>query len=153
MLRQKNKAFYAISILILILDQITKWIVSTNMYLGQALPEEGFLRLVYVLNTGSAFGLFQGFTDILIIFSFVGIALVRYLFLRSEAQSDFYKLGLAMIFSGAVGNLIDRIINGAVVDFISVGWWPVFNIADSSISVGMVVLGFSILFPNKKSST
>ena len=58
-----------------------------------------------------------------------------------------------MIFSGAVGNLIDRIINGAVVDFISVGWWPVFNIADSSISVGMVVLGFSILFPNKKSST
>ena len=94
MLRQKNKAFYAISILILILDQITKWIVSTNMYLGQALPEEGFLRLVYVLNTGSAFGLFQGFTDILIIFSFVGIALVLYLFLRRCYRPGNSKIGL-----------------------------------------------------------
>ena len=68
---QKNVIFYIIAILLLIIDQITKWIVSTNMYLGQALPEEGFLRLVYVLNTGSAFGLFQGWTDILIVFSFI----------------------------------------------------------------------------------
>ncbi|MFL2756272.1 MAG: signal peptidase II [Dehalococcoidia bacterium] len=149
---QKNVIFYIIAILLLIIDQITKWIVSTNMYLGQALPEEGFLRLVYVLNTGSAFGLFQGWTDILIVFSFVGIALVLYLLLKSENQPFFYKLGLSMILSGAFGNLIDRLVNGAVVDFISVGWWPVFNIADSSISVGMFVLAFSILFLNKQNS-
>ena len=149
---QKNVIFYIIAILLLIIDQITKWIVSTNMYLGQALPEEGFLRLVYVLNTGSAFGLFQGWTDILIVFSFIGIALVLYLLLKSEDQSFFYKLGLSMILSGAFGNLIDRLVNGAVVDFISVGWWPVFNIADSSISVGMFVLAFSILFLNKQNS-
>jgi len=149
---QKNVIFYIIAILLLIIDQITKWIVSTNMYLGQALPEEGFLRLVYVLNTGSAFGLFQGWTDILIVFSFIGIALVLYLLLKSEDQSFFYKLGLSMILSGAFGNLIDRLVNGAVVDFISVGWWPVFNIADSSISVGMFVLVFSILFLNKQNS-
>ena len=153
MLRQDNKVFYGIIILILILDQITKWLISSNMNLGQAWPEDGIFRIVYVLNTGSAFGMFQGFTGLLTIVSFVGIILIGYLFFRSEDQSGFYKLGLAMILSGALGNLIDRIVNGAVVDFLSVGWWPVFNLADSSISVGMVIFIFSILFLNKNSST
>jgi len=153
MLKYHNKIFYSIAIFILIIDQISKWLVSSNMSLGQSWPEDGFFRLLYVLNTGSAFGLFQGFTDVLTIFSFIGIALILYLFFKAEEQADFYKLGLALILSGAIGNLIDRLVNGAVVDFISVGWWPVFNLADSAISIGMVILAVSILFFNKNSSS
>ena len=98
------------------------------------------------MNTGSAFGLFQGFTNILIIASVVGIIFVLFVFHRQNNQSISLRLSLGLIVGGALGNLFDRVIDGGVVDFISVGWWPAFNVADSAISIGMFLLVVTILF-------
>ena len=132
--------FYSIATVVFILDQVSKEVIRQQLPLYGSWPEEGFLRIVHGLNTGSAFGLFSGFTNLLIIVSIVGIGVVLYYFQKQEISVIWYRLSIGLIVGGALGNLIDRLKDGAVVDFISVGWWPAFNVADSSISVGMVLL-------------
>jgi len=140
MIWYKDWVFYSIAIAVFILDQISKEVIRRHLPLYDSWPEEGFLRIVHGLNTGSAFGLFSGFTNLLIIASIVGIGVVLYYFQRQEITVIWYRLSIGLIVGGALGNLVDRLKDGAVVDFISVGWWPAFNVADSSISVGMVLL-------------
>ena len=137
--------FYSIATVVFILDQVSKEVIRQQLPLYGSWPEEGFLRIVHGLNTGSAFGLFSGFTNLLIIVSIVGIGVVLYYFQKQEISVIWYRLSIGLIVGGALGNLIDRLKDGAVVDFISVGWWPAFNVADSSISVGMVLLILTLL--------
>ena len=137
--------FYSIATVVFILDQVSKEVIRQQLPLYGSWPEEGFLRIVHGLNTGSAFGLFSGFTNLLIIASIVGIGVVLYYFQKQEISVIWYRLSIGLIVGGALGNLIDRLKDGAVVDFISVGWWPAFNVADSSISVGMVLLILTLL--------
>ena len=146
MIWYKDWVFYSIAIAVFILDQISKEVIRRHLPLYDSWPEEGFLRIVHGLNTGSAFGLFSGFTNLLIIASIVGIGVVLYYFQRQEITVIWYRLSIGLIVGGALGNLVDRLKDGAVVDFISVGWWPAFNVADSSISVGMVLLIITLLF-------
>ena len=145
MIWYKDWVFYSIAIAVFILDQISKEVIRRHLPLYDSWPEEGFLRIVHGLNTGSAFGLFSGFTNLLIIASIVGIGVVLYYFQRQEITVIWYRLSIGLIVGGALGNLVDRLKDGAVVDFISVGWWPAFNVADSSISVGMVLLILTLL--------
>jgi len=145
MIWYKDWVFYSIAIAVFILDQISKEVIRRHLPLYDSWPEEGFLRIVHGLNTGSAFGLFSGFTNLLIIASIVGIGVVLYYFQRQEITVIWYRLSIGLIVGGALGNLVDRLKDGAVVDFISVGWWPAFNVADSSISVGMVLLVLILL--------
>ena len=145
MIWYKDWVFYSIAIAVFILDQISKEVIRRHLPLYDSWPEEGFLRIVHGLNTGSAFGLFSGFTNLLIIASIVGIGVVLYYFQRQEITVIWYRLSIGLIVGGALGNLVDRLKDGAGVDFISVGWWPAFNVADSSISVGMVLLVLILL--------
>ena len=131
-------------------DQLTKFLIRSNMRIGESWPEEGFLRLTHGTNTGSAFGLFQDQTLVLTIASIVAIVFV-FLFYRNESSSTWLSwLTSGLILGGAFGNLIDRVVAGKVTDFIDVGPWPIFNIADSSIVVGITVLCASVLLRRDK---
>ena len=146
MIWYKDWVFYLIVGAVFIFDQISKEFIRLWMPLGDSWPSTGFLRIVHGTNTGSAFGLFAGFTNLLILASILGIAAVLYYFYRQGNNAIALRISLGLIVGGALGNLFDRVVCGKVVDFISVGWWPSFNIADSAISVGMFLLIFTMIF-------
>ena len=126
-------------------DQLTKYLIRDNMRIGESWPAEGFFRLTHGTNTGSAFGLFQDQTLILTIASIVAIGFIIFYY-RSQASHNWTsRLTIGLLLGGAVGNLIDRLIAGRVTDFIDVGPWPIFNIADSCITVGITILIASLV--------
>ena len=129
----------------LVADQFSKYLVLTSMYPGQSIPETGFFRFTYVTNTGSAFGLFPNQTFFLIIASFLGIGILLVFYHIHRVSSPILRISLGLQLGGAIGNLMDRLRLGYVVDFIDVGAWPVFNLADSAIVVGLVGLVFTML--------
>ena len=128
------------------LDQWTKWWVRENVeYGGQWLPEwlnwlSPYARIVHWYNSGAAFGMFQNGNIVFTILAFIVIGAIIYYYPRVEADDWTLKLAMGLQLGGAAGNLIDRLRVGRVTDFISVGSFPVFNIADASISVGVAVL-------------
>ena len=126
-------------------DQVTKYLVRENMAIGESWPAEGFFRLTHGTNSGAAFGLFQDQTVILTIASVFAIGFIIY-FYRSHADGSWItSLTIGLLLGGAVGNLIDRVIARRVTDFIDVGPWPIFNLADSSITVGITLLIASVI--------
>ena len=129
----------------LVTDQLSKYLVLTNMYPGQSIPESGFFRLTYVTNTGSASGLFPNQTLFLIVASFLGIGILLVFYHIHRVSSSILRISLGLQLGGAIGNLMDRLRLGYVVDFLDVGAWPVFNLADSAIVVGLVGLVFTML--------
>jgi len=142
-LRSKLPAWlpvFGLAALTVAVDQITKFVVRAYIPLGDSLPAHGFVRLTHTTNTGGVFGLFanQGFLLTVVVILLVAVLL---LYLRySPLRHRLLKVGLGLELGGAVGNLIDRLSLGKVTDFIDVGAWPVFNLADSAITVGAVVL-------------
>ena len=124
---------------IILLDQITKAIVRSNLALGEAWSPWPWLmpyaRIVHWYNTGVAFGLLQGQNLIFTILAVIIVAAILYYYPKFSKEDWPLRLALALQFSGAIGNLIDRITLGHVTDFISVGNFAVFNIADASITV------------------
>ena len=114
------------------------------------MPETGFLRLAHVQNTGSAFGLFQDHALLITIVAFIGIAVLLFFVLFMHRRFPFLatmpaKLALGSICGGTVGNLTDRLSHGYVTDFIDIGHWPTFNIADSTVVVGSIVLAYLLI--------
>ena len=128
------------------LDQATKYVVKSNLDLHQAWPAEGFFRIAYRTNTGTAFGLFPGQTVTLIFLSLFAIGFLFYFYRTRALSYPLLRLAIGLQLGGAIGNLIDRVWLGAVVDFIDVGPWPTFNIADSSIVVGILILAVMLAF-------
>ena len=149
MIWYRDWIFYVLTIVVIICDQITKYVVRETIPLYETFIEVGIFSIVHGQNTGSAFGLFAGFTNYLIIASLIGLALILYFFVKQASANLFVRIAVGLIVGGAVGNLIDRVKDGFVVDFISVGWWPAFNIADSAISIGMTVMVLFMIFGNK----
>ncbi len=132
---------------IVLLDQWTKWLVRTRIpFQSSWLPDgwEGlapYARVVHWNNSGAAFGMFQSGSLVFTILAFLVIGAILYYYPRVEAGDWPLRIAMGMQLAGALGNLIDRLTQGGqVTDFISVGNFPVFNIADASISVGVVVL-------------
>lgn len=132
---------------IVALDQWTKWLIRTNLpTTGMWLPEwlewlSPYARFVNWHNTGAAFGMFQGASMIFTVLAFIVISVIIYYFPQVDRKDWYLRIALSMQLGGAIGNLIDRLTqDGRVTDFISVGNFPVFNIADASISVGTAVL-------------
>jgi signal peptidase II len=136
--RFHNSFSILIALVVFIIDQATKFITANFMYLGQSIPLiNNVLHLTYVQNQGAGFGLMQGYRIFFIVFSFIVLAYL--IFKWNNIPQEFnvsFPLGLAL--GGLFGNLIDRAIQGFVVDFIDFRIWPVFNIADSAISIGIV---------------
>jgi len=130
-------------------DQLTKYLIRANMELGQSIPSEGFFRLTYTTNTGGAFGILANQTFLLAMAAVIGITVLLIYLRYLPLESALLKAGLGLDLGGAVGNLIDRLRSGEVVDFIDVGAWPVFNIADSAIVVGTILIIYYLLFFSK----
>jgi signal peptidase II len=144
-LRKPTLLFSMVTFLVLVIDQLTKSLIIRSMSLFSSFPEEGILRLTYVVNSGSAFGLFQGMNSILIIVSLIGVVGIIWSYYIYALNNSFLQVALALLLGGAFGNLADRIFRGAVVDFIDVRLYesihfPAFNIADSSLSAGLFLL-------------
>ncbi len=135
----------------LALDQATKALVSQLMEVGQYYPSDDWpLRLHYVTNTGAAFGILRDQTAFLIVTSIIGIAAIVF-YWRSQRQPWPTALALGMMLGGAVGNLLDRVRLGHVVDFLSFPHYPSFNVADSSIVIAFAVLiGYHVLWEEKE---
>ena len=134
-------------------DQATKFAVKGTMRLGESWPAEGFVRLTHGSNTGTAFGLLQNQTIFLIFASFIAIGFLLYFYRAYALPSPILRLAIGLQLGGAFGNLFDRVALGAVTDFIDVGWWPIFNIADSSICVGMATLVIVLLLFESRRET
>ena len=123
----------------IVADQLTKQLVLESLGLGASWPNDGFFRFTFVRNDGTAFGLFQDNGTLLTFISLAAVALIVFFYREIAMASWFTRVALGLQLGGACGNIIDRFRHGYVVDFIDVGAWPIFNIADSSISVGVTM--------------
>ncbi len=133
------------------LDQLTKlWILENlgPVPLMKVIPIiDDWLRIVYWRNTGVAFGLFQNNSELFTAVALLITAGAIYAYARHlPNQKLLVQVSMGLILGGAIGNVIDRVRLGYVVDFIQVGWWPIFNLADSAITVGASLLGVYLLF-------
>ena len=138
---------FGIAGIVVALDQWTKWLVRENLpFTAQWLPGElawlmPYARIVHWQNTGAAFGMFQNGSLVFTVLAFIVIGVILFYYPKIESEGWLFRLALSLQLAGAVGNLIDRLTQGGkVTDFISVGTFPVFNIADSAISIGTAAL-------------
>lgn len=147
-------SLFLIAGLIVLLDQATKYIIRSNLAVGEIYRPDlwitQFARIVHWQNTGAAFGMFQSLGNVFMILSMVVSAAIIYYYPQVPPQDRLIRLAMALLLGGAVGNLIDRLYQGYVTDFISVSEFPVFNIADASISLGVVVLFFGMWYQEKE---
>ena len=145
----KDKYIFPVFSFVFISDQITKYAVYKNMSLGESIPTEGIIRITYARNTGMAFSLFENFGIILLILSLIIASIfIIYLFTIDKPRI-LIRVFSGLVVGGALGNILDRIRFGYVNDFIDVGWWPVFNIADSSITIAIGIYIFDAIFIQK----
>lgn len=137
---------FLIAGIIIGLDQWTKYLIRTNLTPNEIwLPAQmqwlmPYARIIHWYNSGAAFGMFQGLGWVFTILAFVVAGLIIYYYPRVEPGEWWLKLAMGMQMGGALGNVVDRLTRGQVTDFISIGTFPVFNVADSSISVGVAIL-------------
>ena len=146
---RKGSEPFLIAGAVVIIDQVTKAIAVRELASAVSVPAIGkIVSLTLVKNTGAAFGLFKYQTTAFIVISLIAIAVT--VFYLAKKKTSFYP-ALALILGGAAGNLIDRLRFGYVVDFIDLHFWPVFNIADSCITIGAISL-FVIILRGKGAS-
>ena len=140
--------------LIITADQVTKAIVRAQLPLQGVWSPWPWLtpyaRIVHWYNTGVAFGMFQGMNEVFIVLAIIVSAAILYYYHRVPRQDWAFRLAMGMQLAGAVGNLIDRVRIGQVTDFISIGTFAVFNIADASISVGVAILILAVWVQDMK---
>ncbi len=140
-------SLFIVAGVVVALDQWTKWLVRVNIPFAQQWMPAGlewlmpYARLVHWHNSGAAFGMFPGGSTIFTVLAFVVIGIIIYYYSHVSSGDWMTRLALGMQMGGAAGNLISRLtLDGQVTDFISVGTFPVFNIADSAITVGVGIL-------------
>jgi signal peptidase II len=137
---------FIIATCVILLDQFTKFLALRFLQLNTPVPViKNFLNFTLVHNRGAAFGFFQNQLLLFVLVSIFAIGLILY-HLKNKANSIILKLSLSLILGGSVGNLIDRLRFGFVVDFLDLRIWPVFNIADSMITIAALVLTWELLF-------
>ena len=147
----KDLVLMATLIIVIILDQLSKYIIKSQFNLYESWPETGIFRIYHTYNTGTAFGLLQGQTILLIVASLIALIFLIYIYKEYTMGNIILRMALGLQLGGAISNLSDRLAFGSVTDFLSVGWWPVFNVADSSIVVGITILITGILYREKLS--
>ncbi len=137
-----------VGIVLAALDQVFKYLIVSNFELGQVQPLiPGVLNLTYIRNEGVAFGMFAGMQWIFIALTVVMLALIIIYMFKKRPQSRFFYVTVALIIGGGLGNLIDRIAHGYVVDYLSLTFFsPVCNFADYCITVGVILLAVYLLF-------
>ncbi|TET37200.1 MAG: signal peptidase II [Dehalococcoidia bacterium] len=143
-------AFFLIALIVLALDQVSKFLIRANMSPGQSIPEDGLFRITYVTNIGGVFGILSNQAFLILLTTAVGIAAILLYSRYPIFNRMLVKISLGLLLGGALGNLIDRLSFGWVVDFIDLGFWPVFNLADSAIVLGVTLLFYYFIFLVRK---
>ena len=146
-----NIVFSLVAVAVVVGDQLSKAWIRSNLALGESVPEGEFFFFTHIRNTGASFGLFREYSFQLTIIGFAAVGIVlfyafyicrRYPFLNNMIK----RVALGSILGGAVGNLIDRVRLGYITDFIGVGTWPPYNVADSAIVTGVAVFSGWLLY-------
>jgi signal peptidase II len=160
MKKRKLITFALVSAGVILIDQVTKWVIKTTMELHQTIEVLGdFFTISYILNSGIAFGLFDDSASaikrpLLIIISIIALAIIVYIFFSLPKKVKMSGLAMGLISGGAIGNMIDRVAKGMVVDFLDFDFpnitirflnihmtrWPTFNVADMCVLVGIAML-------------
>jgi len=141
----------SIALLIVAADQFSKWWIRTNLAVGESLFDLGFLRIIHVNNTGAAFGILKDKTLLLVMAAFVGVLvlLIVGFVLRGRwpfLDSMLVMSAIGLVMGGTIGNLIDRLTReGHVTDFIDFKVWPAFNVADSAVTVGVLLIAYRLI--------
>ena len=162
---RRLKTFIITASAVIAVDHLTKWIIRSTMHVNQTINVLGdFFTISFIYNTGIAFGIFNKShsptkTPLLIIVSIIALGIILYIFFTLPKNVKLSGLSMGLIFGGAIGNIIDRIVRGKVVDFFDVDFfdinipklsvhmtrWPTFNVADSCVLVGIVMLFIIII--------
>jgi signal peptidase II len=146
-MKYRYAVFFVISLAVFIFDQVTKYLITSHLSLFQVIPVLPFFNIVYVDNTGSAFGMFKGLGNPFFI-GIAGAAIIAVAVMMIKDRDN--RLGLSLILGGAAGNLTDRVIHRYVIDFLDFyagkHHWPAFNVADSALTVGIALILVKTVF-------
>ena len=157
-MKLKYLIMICVSAIVLVIDQATKIYIDRTMDLHSSITVvENFFNITYLRNKGAAFGVLAHSSyrlPFFIMVSLVAIAVIIVVFHRLRPDQKFTAIALSLIFSGALGNLIDRVRLGEVIDFLDAHWyshhWPAFNVADSAICVGVFLLAIDMFIEEKR---
>ncbi len=143
--------YYLVALIVVILDQLTKWWIVSEMTLGERIPIiENFLYITSHRNQGAAWGILQGQMTFFYIVTVVVVIFIVYYIQKYGKENPFFGYTLGILLGGAIGNFIDRLFRKEVVDFIDVypfGYnFPIFNVADSALTIGVLLMIIYILF-------
>ncbi|MFO8102110.1 MAG: signal peptidase II [Dehalococcoidia bacterium] len=147
---RQSGVLFCTAVIVVTIDQITKFFVRSNMDLSESIPAEGRFRLTYSTNSGSIFGLSLDATFLLVMAPVIIMAILWLYFYYLPPSSRFLRCGLGLLLGGAIGNLIDRFRAGEVTDFIDIRlWgdfhWAAFNVADAAITAGIVMVIYYLI--------
>lgn len=138
MVKKEKYLVLLISVAVILIDQLTKYLVMT-LELGKSIHIiPGFLNITYIHNYGAGFGTFQNWVSLLIIISVIALTIAAYFFATLKDRTVIYLD--ALLIGGIIGNLIDRLVYGYVIDFIDFIIWPIFNVADMVITISIFLL-------------
>ena len=157
-MKKKTLILLSLTPAILVVDQLTKLYVDRTMQLGQSIPVlDGLFSITYLRNKGAAFSFLADASwrlPFFILVSFIAVAAIMVAFKKLRDDQQFAAFSLTLILSGAIGNLIDRLRLGEVIDFLDVYWkshhWPAFNVADSAICIGVAMLALDLFLEERR---
>jgi len=139
---RRDLPFFGLALAVFVFDLITKSIVRANLAIGESWPDEDWLvKFTHVTNSGAAFGILQGQGLFLAVTAIIAIGAIVFYYLYPPLEHGLLRLALGLQLGGATGNLLDRLRFGEVTDFVDFPRYPEFNVADSSIVIGLVVIG------------
>lgn len=139
--------FWGIFLACVAIDQISKYLIVSNLSLGEMAPFLGsFMQFKYILNTGASFSILEGYQWLFIVLTILVTIVVIYLYYKSDKADKIFRICLAVFLGGVWGNFIDRIRQGAVIDFFYTGWFATFNVADCFINISVFAIIAMLLF-------
>ncbi len=147
--------YYFVTVLVLLIDQFTKYLVVANMQIGDSVTViPGFLYLTSYRNTGAAWSILEGKMWLFYVITVIVVMIIIYIMQKYAKGHPLFSTSLALVLGGAIGNFIDRLLHQEVVDFISTVfghyYFPIFNIADTALSIGVVLLLIYIFISDSK---
>ena len=142
-MRNKHVLIFSIAFLIILIDQISKFIIRNSMHLSQSIPViKNIFHITYIHNFGAGFGILQQQKLFLILISAIVVCIILFYSKKIGKKERLLQSIAGIVLGGTIGNLIDRIIYGYVIDFLDFRIWPIFNIADSAVTIGVIFLIF-----------
>ncbi len=150
--QRQDLVFLGIAAAWIVFDQITKVVVREALSPGEHWELASFFRFSHIMNEGAAFGLFGGANGVLAVSAVVAAVVIAAYYLAPPVDHWATRLGLALILGGAIGNLLDRVYQGGVTDFVNFSHFPAFNVADAGINIGVALILVVLLVTDAKRS-